>query len=274
MSTVTSDDDDLAQHNPAGRDHAHGDPAQRDPAVLESSTPVSRSFLRRRFQGFFTALTPGPYIAKDVAAGLVIPAVVMGLIFSMSLVLGFVRVEGAQFELQAFLSLSALTLLAAGLEELEFRFVLLNVLSRLTKPWIALAVTSVAFGLAHAFNDHATWLSVISNGLGGLTYGLAFLLTGRIWFPWALHFSWNWVQGAILGFTMSGNNVGGIVDLTVTDFTLASGGLYGPEGGAVGVLFRFAVIALLVLWALSPGRGARIYSFCREKPCKFGHLDG
>ena len=104
------------------------------------------------------------------------------------------------------------------------------------------------FGYVHLNNDHATFLSAFSNGLGGVMYGLAFVYTRKIWFPWALHFAWNYVQGPILGFPVSGFNVEGILKLNILDHSWFSGGLYGPEGGIVGIAFRLIVILLIVLW--------------------------
>ena len=91
-------------------------------------------------------------------------------------------------------------------------------------------------------------------------YGLAFVYTRKIWLPWALHFAWNYVQGPILGFPVSGFNVEGILKLNILDHSWLSGGLYGPEGGIVGIAFRLIVILLIVLWMKrSRGDLRRVY---------------
>ena len=42
--------------------------------------------------------------------------------------------------------------------------------------------------------------------------------------------------------------VDGKLKLNLLDHSWLSGGLYGPEGGIVGISFRFVVIALIILW--------------------------
>jgi hypothetical protein len=80
-------------------------------------------------------------------------------------------------------------------------------------------------------------------------YGLAFILTGRIWLGLGLHFAWNFVQGPILGFILSGHPVDHAL-FHVDDLgpVWLTGGLYGPEGGIVGIGFRFAVIGAVLAW--------------------------
>ena len=82
-------------------------------------------------------------------------------------------------------------------------------------------------------------------------YGLAFVLTGRIWLGVGLHFAWNFVQGPLLGFILSGHLVPG-APLHIDDLgpVWLTGGNYGPEGGIVGVGFRFVVIAAVLVSTL------------------------
>jgi membrane protease YdiL (CAAX protease family) len=79
-------------------------------------------------------------------------------------------------------------------------------------------------------------------------YGLAFVLTGRIWLGAALHFAWNFVQGPVLGFILSGHPVPG-APLHIDDLgpVWLTGGNYGPEGGIVGIGFRFVIIGTVLV---------------------------
>jgi hypothetical protein len=90
----------------------------------------------------------------------------------------------------------------------------------------------------------------MSNSLGGVMYGMAFLLTGRLWLPWGLHFAWNFVQGPLLGFPVSGLDSGGLQTIVDHGPAWLTGGSYGPEGGLVCIAFRFLLMAM-VLWVAS-----------------------
>ena len=198
---------------------------------------------------FFTPMMLDQYSKKDIWAGLGITSVAMLGIFAVSIIFGFVEITHSSFHLKDIIYYTGLILLSSGYEEFVFRCILLTFLLMVfKKPWFAILITSLYFGFVHLNNDHATLLSALSNGLGGVMYGLAFVYTRKIWLPWALHFAWNYVQGPILGFPVSGFNVEGILKLNILDHSWLSGVLYGPEGGIVGIAFRLIVILLIVLW--------------------------
>ncbi|MFD2212617.1 CPBP family intramembrane glutamic endopeptidase [Metabacillus endolithicus] len=189
------------------------------------------------------------YSKSDIFVGLGITTFAMAGIFITSLFFGLIEITNVGFDARMIGYYTGLIFLSAGYEELIFRCILLTILIKvLKKSWIALLITSIYFGYVHLDNDYATVLSAVSNGIGGIMYGLAFLFTRKIWLPWALHFAWNYLQAPILGFPVSGFEVQGIISLKLLDHSWLSGGFYGPEGGIVGISFRFVVIGLVVFW--------------------------
>jgi hypothetical protein len=66
----------------------------------------------------------------------------------------------------------------------------------------------------------------------------------------ALHAVWNWAQGNLFGFAVSGMEIesGTLVDLMEAGPDQITGGLFGPEGGLVVTLVLVLSI-LLVGWA-------------------------
>lgn len=187
----------------------------------------------------------------EFGVGLGIGALAMAGVFGVEWGLDLIRVTQVQPEginlLGALVTLAAL----AWLEELLFRVLMLNgLLALIHRAWIAVVVTAVAFGLGHADNPNATALSALSNALGGVMYALAYLGTGRIWMPWGLHLAWNYVQGPVFGFPISGttNYSRGLIAQDLAGSALLTGGDYGPEGGLIGIGFRFLVIGLVVAW--------------------------
>ncbi|WML58707.1 CPBP family intramembrane glutamic endopeptidase [Neobacillus sp. PS2-9] len=202
-----------------------------------------------KWKTLVTPLTLDIYSRNDILAGLGITTFAMFGIFLVSKICGLLDITNFDLNLQTLVYYTGLIFISAGYEELVFRCILLTILVKLfKKPWFAILITSIYFGYVHYDNDHATLLSAFSNGLGGVMYGLAFIYTRKIWFPWALHFAWNYVQAPILGFPVSGFKVEGILKLNLLDHSWLSGGLYGPEGGIVGISFRFVVIMLIVIW--------------------------
>ena len=116
------------------------------------------------------------------------------------------------------------------------------------RPVAAVLIAAGLFGMTHMFFAGASPLSVLSNSLGGVAYGVAFVLTGRIWLGVGLHFAWNFVQGPVLGFIVSGHALGrGLFRIDDVGPDWLTGGTYGPEGGIVGLAMRFAVIGAVAM---------------------------
>jgi uncharacterized protein len=130
-------------------------------------------------------------------------------------------------------------------EELLFRGYAFQTLVRASGPFAALLPCSVLFAAAHSGNQNVSVLGLINTFGFGLVLGYAYLRTGDLWTPIALHFGWNWAL-VIFGLNVSGFRMG------VTGYTvrwhvpdLWSGGAYGPEAS---VLTCGIVVALL--WVL------------------------
>ena len=187
----------------------------------------------------------------DIAAGLGVTTAAMVGILLVLLALGCVRVGSAPFDPVMVLTFGLFLVIQSVLDETVMRCMLVSGLALALggRRIAAVLVAAVLFGLTHAFFEGASALSVVSNSLGGVMYGLAFVLTGRIWLGVGLHFAWNFVQGPVLGFILSGHPVPG-APLHIDDLgpVWLTGGNYGPEGGIVGIGFRFAVIAAVLVW--------------------------
>lgn len=192
--------------------------------------------------------------AIDMLAGFVIGALVMTGIFFVEWMSGYVKVTEILLPSVYLLSSPLWILPSVFAEELFCRGLMLNGVLMVIRnnQWWAVAISSIAFGAIHAANPHASLLSVVGNSLGGLVYALAYLKSGRLWLGTGLHFAWNFVQGPIFSFPVSGYFSGGIVWRESEGNTWLGGGAYGPEAGLIGMIFRFVAIALILLWRRRP----------------------
>ena len=80
-----------------------------------------------------------------------------------------------------------------------------------------------------------TFLSVLNIILDGVLAGLLFIYTDSIWLVVAQHGTWNYVQGNLLGFQVSGTGA----DASIFSFTMGdgpdwlTGGAFGAEGSII-----------------------------------------
>lgn len=187
---------------------------------------------------------------KDLGAGLLISLIAMIGIFLGELLLGSIQILGLPMRLDTLGGHIAMLAFGAVFEEFFFRSLILSGLVVLFfgRKWPAILLTAVLFGLVHFNNSNATYVSTFGNALGGIMYGIAFVGGRNIWLPIGLHFNWNFIQGPVLGFPVSGT----VKDVFITQKAIGpewlTGGAYGPEAGLVGMSFRFLVIALVLYY--------------------------
>lgn len=138
------------------------------------------------------------------------------------------------------LVLFALTALS---EEITFRgYILNNMLSSLPR-WPALGVVAVLFALMHLGNAHLNPVAVVNLLAGGLLLGINYVYTRNLWFSVFFHFSWNFFQGTVLGYEVSGLGSQSIWHMERKGDDLLTGGAFGFEGSAVATgLLLLAVL--------------------------------
>ena len=110
-------------------------------------------------------------------------------------------------------------------------------------------LSSLSFGALHFFNPNSTWMSTAYLVIYGLLLGVGYILTGELAISIGLHFAWNYVQGAVFGFPVSGRSLAGVSILVTQERgpDLWTGGAFGPEAGLVAVLSALVGAALIAL---------------------------
>tara|TARA_R110001599_G_scaffold244895_1_gene445126 strand:- start:237576 stop:238499 length:924 start_codon:yes stop_codon:yes gene_type:complete len=116
--------------------------------------------------------------------------------------------------------------------------------------WIAVILTSVLFGFAHAGNPNASTISTFNIVLAGLMLAIPFLLTGRLAMSIGIHFSWNWVMGGIYGLPVSGlDGRRSVLQTNEIGPDIWTGGKFGPEAGMLGILGMIFILICILLYA-------------------------
>jgi membrane protease YdiL (CAAX protease family) len=141
-----------------------------------------------------------------------------------------------------------LLILAAAMEELWYRGYAFQTLLRGAPAIIPIVLFSFFFGLAHWKNPSRTFFSTANTVLAGIWLSIAYLRTRGMWFPTALHFTWNWTMGAVFGIPVSGLRIPEHSILVSTNVgpVWLTGGSYGSEGGAAATVAL--IIAIIVIW--------------------------
>ena len=113
---------------------------------------------------------------------------------------------------------------------------------------VSCVFNSLIFGILHLENDGATWLSALNLSIDASTLILPFLLTGRLGMSIGMHFSWNFVQGAIFGFANSGEDVkASILKIALSNHPI-TGGEFGPEGSTILLVLSTISFLFIYFW--------------------------
>lgn len=187
---------------------------------------------------------------KDWMAGTLFAVVLYLLGFGLSLLLGVVEVTGISFDGSSLLMSLLLFLLVGVAEETMMRgFVLGRLLDGGVNRFVALFISSTLFSLMHLFNPNFELLPFLNILLAGVLLGASYIYTRNLCFPIALHWFWNWLQGPVLGYEVSGNRLGdSLLTLRVSDAHLLNGGGFGFEGSLLCTVLMVAGSGLLIAY--------------------------
>ena len=212
--------------------------------------------------------------AVQLSIGALLGLLLVGAVFVAELVAGWLTVRGVGAGALGALSVGLVrALVVAVIEETTFRGALLGYLQRPLGNTGAVAASSVVFALVHAWNANATPLAILGLVVAGGLFGLAYLVArgfavsfaveeakahglGQLAYaigrglplPVGLHAAWNFFEGSVFGFPVSGSPRDSLLEVAVAGPDLMTGGAFGPEGGLLGL--GATALAGAVLWAM------------------------
>lgn len=137
--------------------------------------------------------------------------------------------------------------IVAFYEELLLRGYILNNLMESVSKWPALIISALVFTLLHATNPDFSLVGALNILLAGLLLGLNYIYTKNLWFSILLHFSWNFFQGPVLGFEVSGVHLESLLQHEIQGSELITGGKFGFEGSLIATIL-LTVAAAAMAW--------------------------
>lgn len=204
---------------------------------------------------------------KDWLGGTLFAFVLYMIGFGFSLLVGVVEVTGITFQLSTLLMTLMFFLLVGITEELALRgFVLGRLLDAGVNKFWALLISSILFSLIHIANPNFAFLPFLNIVLAGILLGASYLYTRNLCFPIALHWFWNWLQGPILGYEVSGNKFGtSLLTLHFPEANIMNGGSFGFEGSIICTILMI-IGTVVIIKFLVPLQSSSTVSSCGQDP--------
>jgi uncharacterized protein len=223
-------------------------------AVVLVTWSFRRYVDRRSFVSLGLGREPG-WVAEGMV-GFALGALLMSLILLGELGLRAYRLGAPNWRdqsLESTLSMLVLTflgfVLVAFSEELVARGYILQNLSAAWGTPSGVLVSSLLFSLGHLLNPGAGLVSSLGLFSAGLLFAVAYLVTRRLWLPMGLHLSWNFFQGPIFGFPVSGLETPALFRLEAIGPAELTGGEFGPEASLLALAADGLGIGILWAWA-------------------------
>ena len=187
---------------------------------------------------------------SEYAVGLIIGAVMMGLAVFGCVLCGAVRIDGlSQLSVPVIVLYFFGYLIQGFAEEVALRGYFMVSMAKSTSVGYAVVISSFFFAIMHSANTNVSFIAYINLFLFGAFAGIYVLKRGSIWGIGAIHAMWNFTQGIIFGFNVSGiNKTSHIINVTsVEGMDKLHGGSFGPEGGLIVTLVLFVALGLLMI---------------------------
>lgn len=184
---------------------------------------------------------------NEFLVGIGIGAFIMTAGYLLLLFLGEINFERVIFDFKEIIISIFLFMIVAVMEELLFRgYILKNLMISFNK-YVALIVSSILFALMHGFNPNIDLFGMTNIFFAGILLGISYIHTKNLWFPIALHLSWNLFQ-TILGFNVSGQKTYSLIEFGITENNLLNGGKFGFEGSILSLISMLITIVCIEIY--------------------------
>jgi len=230
--------------------------------ILAIATTVSVYFARRfldRRSFISLGLTWHRRGLLDLIFGFVLAGLLMGGIYLLEWLVGWLEFEGFIWQevswgeaiAQTFLALLGFGITVGWYEELQDRgYWLQNLRDGLNLP-VGIFLSSAVFAFLHLGNPNASWISTLGIFLAGIFLAYGWVCTGLLWLPIGLHVGWNFFEGVVFGFPVSGIDTFSLIQQRAIANEI-TGGEFGPEAGLI--MIPTITLGMMLVYAWSRNR--------------------
>lgn len=185
---------------------------------------------------------------KERAAGFLTGILLITVMATVLWSMGLLQWYRAEVELPDLVLVTVIMIVVSIAEEMVFRGYILNNLMQSMPKHAALLTSALLFAAFHSLNPNFNLIAFINIFIAGVLLGCNYIYTSNLWFAIFFHFSWNFFQGPVLGFEVSGLELPTILEQNIKGSILLTGGDFGLEASWLATFTM--VLMTLVLFLL------------------------
>ena len=187
-------------------------------------------------------------LAGDTALGFGVGILFFILVTGCIALLGGYRVGSVNWDWNALVRSLFMFLVVGVGEVVLFRGIVFRMIDDRWGTAVGLIASALIFGFVHISNNNATvWSSLAIAVEAGLLLGAAYKWSGTLWVPIGIHWSWNYFQGPVFGFAVSGNGTQSLITPVIQGSDWLTGGSFGAEASIPAFVLGLA-LAIVFLW--------------------------
>lgn len=208
-------------------------------------------FFRKTFdrQSFISLGFGWKGFGKERVAGFVTGILLISAMATVLWLMKLLEWFTVDIDAQGMLLVFGLLIIIAIGEELVFRGYILNNLMQSMSKEAALVVSAVLFAAFHLLNPNFNLTAFVNIFLAGILLGINYIYTKNLWFAIFFHFSWNFFQGPVLGFQVSGIELPTLLQQNIKGSILLTGGQFGLEASwLASFVMSIAIIILYFIF--------------------------
>ncbi len=183
---------------------------------------------------------------SELAIGLLLSAIAISIVFFLLILTrsAYVVSWQPQFTINTIKYLLVFILVGIS-EELFYRGFIITSLRTIKSVPFVILLSSMIFSLVHFFNNEFNLLAFLNIMLIGVMLAYIFIKTKSLWLPTGYHILWNYFQGNVYGFNVSGVTISGIFTTKYKTNNILNGGVFGPEAGLITTFVTILAIVFL-----------------------------
>lgn len=143
--------------------------------------------------------------------------------------------------------LALLFIFQSASEELMSRSFLLVAIESRFGSVMGILLSSMVFFILHAGNPNVTNFALFNIFIAGILFGVLLVWFRNFWLLLGFHAGWNFVQGVVYDFNVSGLDFFSTIRFDVNQDNIITGGAFGPEGSVI-VSSLLVVCLMLIYW--------------------------